>query len=82
MTDKHLSGAINLPIVASELRKVPAFLRRDVLIMLSYRLAFISDWLNLFLQVVLFYFIGRMVDSSTLPTFNGTRVTYIEFASV
>ena len=31
--------------VAGELRKLPAFVRRDFLVAWSYRMSFITDWL-------------------------------------
>lgn len=65
-----------------ELRKLPAFLRRDLLVAWSYRVAFVSDFVNLGGQVLLFYFVGQMIDQSKLPTFAGTEVTYLEFAAV
>jgi ABC-2 type transport system permease protein len=69
-------------VVAGELRKLPAFVRRDFLVAWSYRLPFVSDWANLFLQVFLFYFVGLMVDESVLPRFNGSAPTYMEFVAV
>jgi ABC-2 type transport system permease protein len=65
-----------------ELRKLPAFVRRDFLVAWSYRMSFLSDLVNLAGQIVVFYFVGRLVDSSRLPTFNGSSVTYLEFAAV
>jgi ABC-2 type transport system permease protein len=65
-----------------ELRKVPAFLRRDFLIAWSYKVAFFSDWLNMIFQLALFSFVGLLVDPLKLPTFNGTRASYVEFVSV
>lgn len=69
-------------VLAEELRKVPAFFRRDVLVLFSYRLAFIGDWLNLILQVVVFYFVGRMIDPARLPVVGGVRVSYMEFVAI
>jgi ABC-2 type transport system permease protein len=66
----------------TEVKKVPAFVRRDFLVQWSYRFAFFSDWANLGLQVVLFYFIGRLVDADRLPAFAGNRPSYIEFVAV
>jgi ABC-2 type transport system permease protein len=66
----------------SELRKISAFLRRDLLVAWSYKGRFISDWLGIGLQVILFYLVGRMVDPSHLPSFGGHRSTYLEFVSV
>jgi ABC-2 type transport system permease protein len=68
--------------IAGELRKVPAFLRRDLLVTLSYRAAFVADLLGLLTQVVLFYYVGKMVDSDALPVYDGTQATYLEFVVV
>ncbi len=65
-----------------ELGKLSAFLRRDLLIAWSYRLAFVSEWSGLALQAVMFYFVGRLVDPSVLPTYGGSEATYMEFAAV
>ena len=54
--------------LAGELRKLPAFVRRDFLVAWSYRLPFIGDWIGLALQAFTFYFVGLMVDPSTLPS--------------
>jgi ABC-2 type transport system permease protein len=69
-------------VFVEELRKVPAFFRRDLLVLFSYRFAFVGDWLNLILQVVIFYFVGKMVDPSNLPVIRGVRVSYMEFVAV
>src|SRR5262245_9512068 len=45
-------------------------------------MSFFSDLINLAGQIIVFYFVGRLVDSSLLPTFNGSSVTYLEFAAV
>lgn len=69
-------------IVFREARKLPAFLRRDFLVAWSYRMSFFSDLVNLAGLVLVFYFIGLMVDPARLPTYGGSRVTYLEFAVV
>jgi ABC-2 type transport system permease protein len=71
-----------LSVFAGEARKTMAFVRRDLLVAWSYRVAFFSDWLNLLMQITLFYFVGRLVDPSQLPSFGGERVTYVEFVAV
>jgi ABC-2 type transport system permease protein len=71
-----------LEFLVGEARKLPAFVRRDFLVALSYRMAFVADLVSLTGQVLVFYFIGLMVDSSALPTFGGSEVTYLEFASI
>jgi ABC-2 type transport system permease protein len=68
--------------VAEDLHKLPAFFRRDLLVLVSYRLAFFSDWVNLVFEVVLLFFVGRLIDPSVLPSFGGVRPTYVEFAAV
>jgi ABC-2 type transport system permease protein len=65
----------------AEAAKLPAFVRRDVKIALSYRVAFASDLLGVAAQVVVFSFIAKLVEPSKLPTFGGTQVTYLEFVS-
>lgn len=69
-------------VLISEVRKLPAFFRRDMLVLFSYRFAFVGDWLNLILQVIVFYFVGRMIDPSQLPVVNGVRVSYMEFVVI
>jgi ABC-2 type transport system permease protein len=71
-----------LGFAAGELRKLPAFIRRDFLVAWSYRVAFVSDFVHLAGQVLLFYFVGLMIDQSKLPTYAGTEVTYLEFAAI
>jgi ABC-type multidrug transport system permease subunit len=70
------------PLFLGEMRKTLAFVRRDFLVAWSYRVAFISDWLNLFLQIILFYFVGKMIDPASLPAFDGEPVSYVEFVAV
>jgi ABC-2 type transport system permease protein len=67
---------------ASELAKILAFIRRDALIAWSYRVQFVSDWGNLLMQTGVLYLVGKLVDPSTLPSYGGTRTTYIEFVAV
>ena len=67
---------------AVELLKIPAFVRRDFLIAWSYRMSFVTDLVGLVGQALVFYFVSQLVDPSKLPTFEGTEVTYLEFATV
>ncbi len=69
-------------MIRGELAKLPAFIRRDLLTLLSYQMGFVSDWVGLVFQVILLYFVGRLVDIQQLPTFGGRSVTYLEFAAV
>lgn len=68
--------------LAGELRKLPAFVRRDFLVAWSYRLPFVGDWVGLVVQAFMFYFVGLMVDPSKLPSFGGQPTTYMEFVAV
>jgi len=71
-----------LGTVVGELRKLPAFFRRDALVAWSYRAAFVTDWVGLLVQAFLFSFIGRLVDTSKLPTYGNTPTTYIGFVAI
>jgi ABC-2 type transport system permease protein len=66
----------------AEARKVPAFLRRDLLTLLSYRAAFVGDLLAIAVQAVMFALIAKLVDPSTLPTYNGVATGYFEFVMI
>lgn len=68
--------------VRAEVVKLPAFARRDVLIAWSYRLPFITDWIGMLVQVVIFQFVGKLVRPELVPTFEGSRATYMEFVAV
>ena len=68
--------------IAAEALKIPAFVRRDFLTALSYRMSFVTDLVGLAGQALVFYFVSKLIDPSRLPTFQGTEVTYLEFATV
>jgi ABC-2 type transport system permease protein len=68
--------------VGGELAKLPAFVRRDFLTAISYRAAFVGDAVALASQLVLFYFVGQMVDESVLPSYGGTQASYLEFVVI
>jgi ABC-2 type transport system permease protein len=65
-----------------EAAKLPAFLRRDLLVAWSYRTAFFSDFANLGAQMLLFFYIGKLVPQDSLPTYGGVQATYIEFVTL
>jgi ABC-2 type transport system permease protein len=77
-----LVGSAELRELRGELPKLLAFLRRDAITAWSYRVSFFSDWVALAFQAGLFYLIGRMVDPANLPTYGGTRATYMEFVAI
>jgi len=68
--------------LVAELAKVPAFVRRDFLLALSYRTSFFADIAGIVIQVAMFYFIGRLVDPDALPSYGGSQTTYLEFVVV
>lgn len=68
--------------VREDLAKIPAFFRRDLLVLWSYRTAFFSDWINMLVQVLIFYFLNRIIPSDRLPTYGGRHATYLEFVTV
>jgi len=65
-----------------ELGKLSAFLRRDFLVAWSYRLSFITDWASMIVQVIIFNFVGMIVDVGAIPRYNGSQPTYMEFVAV
>jgi ABC-2 type transport system permease protein len=71
-----------LAVVTGELAKLPAFWRRDFLEAWSYRAVFFSDIGGLVLELVTFYFVGKMINPAVLPEFGGERTSYVEFVSV
>jgi ABC-2 type transport system permease protein len=68
--------------VFSEVGKLGAFVRRDLLTAWSYRLPFVTDWLSLVVQAFVFGFVGRLIPSEALPTYGGRPVSYLEFVAV
>jgi ABC-2 type transport system permease protein len=69
-------------VLVAEARKVPAFLRRDLLTMLSYRAAFVGDLLAIAVPAVMFGFFAKLVEPSALPTYNGVATGYFEFVMI
>jgi ABC-2 type transport system permease protein len=71
-----------MSVLVAEARKIPAFLRRDLLTMLSYRVAFVGDLLAIAVQALTFGFIAKLVDPAALPTYNGVQAGYFEFVMI
>ena len=71
-----------MSVLVAEARKVPAFVRRDLLVLLSYRVAFASDLLFIGIQAAMFGFVAQLIDPSKLPTYGGERAGYFEFVMV
>jgi ABC-2 type transport system permease protein len=66
----------------AEASKLPAFVRRDWKIALSYRAVFVGDALALATQLVVFYFIADLVDPGRLPVYGGTVPSYLAFVAI
>ena len=64
----------------AEASKLGAFLRRDLLVRLSYRGAIISDWINLFAQALVFSFVSKLVHPIHIN--GGGRTSYIAYVTV
>jgi ABC-2 type transport system permease protein len=71
-----------MSVLVAEAHKVRAFVRRDFLTMLSYRVAFVSDVLAIAVQALMFGFVAQLVDPSVLPTYNGVETGYFEFVMI
>ena len=79
---KPIAHTGSFSATVEELAKIPAFFRRDLLTLWSYRAAFFSDWVNMLVQVLLFYFLSRIIPSDRLPEYGGHPITYIQFVTV
>jgi ABC-2 type transport system permease protein len=79
MTELSYTAA---PSRIHELRKLSAFVRRDLLVQWSYRLSFLTSFVGLFGGALVFYFVGKMVDPAAIPTVGGRQVSYLEFAVI
>lgn len=71
-----------LSVLADETRKIGAFFRRDLLSMWSYRLAFFMGWGGLLVQVVMFFFVDRIVDPDSVPSYGDEPTSYLAFVAV
>ena len=68
--------------IVPEPRKLGAFVRRDLLIAWSYRLAYLQDALGLVLQIFTFYFVSRLVDPARIQGIGATRASYLGFVTI
>lgn len=62
--------------------KLPAFLRRDLLIAWSYRVSFLSDVVGMVVQAFVFGFLSQMVDPGAIPRFGDRAPSYLAFVLV
>jgi ABC-2 type transport system permease protein len=75
-------GARRPSAIAGELAKLGAFVRRDILIGISYRTAFASAIGGLALQVLVLSWIGKLIEPKSLPEFGGVHVSYMAFVTI
>lgn len=68
--------------LGGEAAKVAAFLRRDLLVAWSYRLAFFGDLASVLVQAFVFSLVGKLVDPRTMPVYGNNPATYLEFAAI
>jgi ABC-2 type transport system permease protein len=68
--------------LVSEIRKIPAFARRNLMLNWSYRMAFFLDLANLGMQIVLFAFLDLLVDPNATPAYGDEPTSYLAFVSV
>jgi ABC-2 type transport system permease protein len=71
-----------MTVLMAEAAKIPAFMRRDLLVLLSYRMAFASDLLFIGVQAVLFGFVAELIDPSKLPSYGGVQASYFDFVMI
>ena len=71
-----------MSVLVAEARKIPAFMRRDWLVMLSYRAAFAGDLFYIGIQAVMFGFVAELIDPSKLPSYGGVPASYFDFVMI
>jgi ABC-2 type transport system permease protein len=73
---------VSAAVLAAEAAKLPAFVRRDWKVALSYRAVFVGEAMSLAMQIVVFYFVAKLVDPGTLPVYGGTAPSYLAFVAI
>jgi ABC-2 type transport system permease protein len=71
-----------MSVLVAEARKVPAFMRRDLLVLLSYRAAFAGDLFYIGVQAIMFGFVAELIDDSKLPSYGGVPASYFDFVMI
>jgi len=70
-------------IMIDELRKAVAFIKKDIAIVVSYRLQFVFQFLQIFFSVAVIYFIGKMLGGAgKSPLLKEYGADYFSFALV
>jgi ABC-2 type transport system permease protein len=68
--------------LVAEAAKLPAFVRRDWKIALSYRNAFVAEVLAIAGQVLVLSFVTRLVDPRRMPAYGHTVPSYLAFVAI
>jgi ABC-2 type transport system permease protein len=64
------------------IRTAIAFIKRDLLIMMSYRFNFIFSIVNILIMVTVLYFLGRVVDTASIPILKSYGGSYFGFLMI
>lgn len=62
--------------------KIFAFIKKDFLIQISYRVAFILQWLGIFVSVATFYFIAKLFGHGATPYLKEYQTGYFAFVLI
>lgn len=63
-------------------KKALAYLKRDILIQISYKLAFLIQLFSIFFVVLTFYFISKMIGDSAIPYLEPYGGNYFSFVLI
>jgi ABC-2 type transport system permease protein len=77
-----LPATPRLPPVPSALRKIAAFLRRDLRVQLSYRLAALLQVAGILFSVAAFYFVARVLGQAASPLLQEYGGNYFAFVLI
>ena len=63
-------------------KKVLAFVKRDFSLQLSYKLSFFLQFLGIFLSVLTFYFIDKLIGAAAVPYLEPYGGDYFSFVLI
>jgi ABC-2 type transport system permease protein len=63
-------------------KKVRAFIKRDILIQMSYKLSFFLQFIGIFFSVLTFYFIAEMIGDAAVPYLEPYGGDYFSFVLI
>lgn len=70
------------PSTTSPIRLLLAFLSRDLAHETSYRLAFVGTFANVFVRVLLFYFLSKFISTAATPYLGAYQGDYFAFVLI